>query len=400
VEDKMSIAQIRGRAQWGLSVVASIALLGWGCAESADEGQGTLPIGGAGGASGVGATGGFGGVGGTGATGGTSGVGGTGATGGTGAVGGTGATGGAGGMGGVAGDVGVTGGMGGAGGEAGMAGVGGMGGEAGGTAGDGAGGTGGDPVNSCLFDGAVSWDADGPFTFEADSQGSVNMWIPNVPAGCKVPMVHLANGTGASCATYRASLERLASHGFIALCYESPNTGAGTQAIMAWEAALSAHGDIADMKFGSTGHSQGGQSAFCALRLAEEKWPEGVHAGLAMQPASGFGTACSGGSWASRYALIESPMFMFSGQGSDGLVSQRWVQDGFDALNDSIEAYHWAKAGGAHIPVPNGEEMQISIPWFRWKLLGDNEACKAFKAIRETDTSWDEAAVQNEEACK
>jgi hypothetical protein len=118
-----------------------------------------------------------------------------------------------------------------------------------------------------------------------------------------------------------------------------------------------------------------------------------------MQPASGFGAACSGGSWTSRYALIKSPMFMFSGEGTDGLVSQRWVQDGFDALNDSVEAYHWAKAGGAHIPVPNGEEMQISIPWFRWKLLGDNEACKAFKNIRATDTTWTEAAVQNEAPC-
>ena len=70
-----------------------------------------------------------------------------------------------------------------------------------------------------------------------------------------------------------------------------------------------------------------------------------------------------------------------------------------DALDDSVEAYHWSKAGGSHIPVPNGEEMQLSIPWFRWKLLGDNEGCKAFKAIRETDSTWEEAAVQNEAPC-
>jgi hypothetical protein len=388
----MSIAQSMGRARWGLSLVASIALVGWGCAESADEGQGTLPVsGGAGGVSGVGGASGVGGVSGVG---GASGVGGVSGVGGASGIGGASGVGGAGGTGGAAGDIMVTGGGGGVGGEAGM---GGAGGEAG--MGGMGGGGGMDPVNSCLFEGAVSWDSDGPFTFEFDPQGSVNMWIPNIPSGCKVPMVHLANGTGASCATYTASLERLASHGFIALCYESTQTGAGTQAIEAWEAALAMHGDIADMKFGSTGHSQGGQSAFCALRLAEEKWPDGVHTGLAMQPASGFGAGCSGGSWQSRYALIESPMFMFSGEGTDGLVSQRWVQDGFDALNDSIEAYHWAKAGGNHIPVPNGEEMQISIPWFRWKLLGDNEACKAFKAIRETDSTWTEAAVQNEQPC-
>jgi hypothetical protein len=316
----------------------------------------------------------------------------------TGGTGGAGGSGGVGAMGGAAGDV-ANPMMGGMGGEGGV--VGGEGGTAGGGMGGmgGMGGTGGDPVNSCL-EGITSFDEAGPFTFSAEGSGAINMWIPDVPAGCKVPMVHLANGTGASCATYRASLERLASHGFIALCYESTQTGAGTQAIEAFEAALADFGDIADLKFGSTGHSQGGQSAFCALRLAEEKWTDGkAFAGLAMQPASGFGAACSGGSWTSRYALIESPMFMFSGQGTDGLVSQGWVQDGFDALNDTVEAYHWAKQGGAHIPVPNGEEMQISIPWFRWKLLGDNEACKAFKQIRETDSTWEEAAVQNEAPC-
>jgi len=276
--------------------------------------------------------------------------------------------------------------------------VGGVGGDVGGAGGGMAGVGGGDPENACLAD-ITTFDAAGPFDFEAETSGSVKMWIPSVPAGCKVPMVHLANGTGASCRSYLASLERLASHGFIALCYESTQTGAGTQAIQAWEAAIAMHGDIADMKFGSTGHSQGGQSAFCALRLAEEKWTDAVFAGLAMQPASGYGAACSGGSWTSRYALIESPMLMFSGQGSDGLVSQRWVQDGFDALNDSVEAYHMAKAGGAHIPVPNGEEMQLSIPWFRWKLLGDNEACKAFKQIRDTDPTWETADSQNETPC-
>jgi len=41
--------------------------------------------------------------------------------------------------------------------------------------------------------------------------------------------------------------------------------------------------DLADLKFGSTGHSQGGQSSFVVLQFAEEKWgDQGVYAGLAM----------------------------------------------------------------------------------------------------------------------
>jgi hypothetical protein len=371
-----------------------MALTACGDTPTGDNGNfvGTGGVGGSTGGVGGAASGGVGGV----PTGGTGGR----PTGGTGGL--TGGTGGAPPLAGAAGDFGGPGGVGGMTGGVGGGGVGGVGGVGGDTGGvGGAGGTGGDPLEGhCLAD-ITTFEGKGPFTYTASPSGSINMWIPDLPAGCKVPMIHLANGTTARCASYQSSLEHIASYGFIALCYESPSTGAGTQAVMAWDTALAEHGDIADLKFGSTGHSQGGQSAFCALRWAEEKWmgmPGSKFAGLAMQPASGFGTACAGG-WQSVYAEIVSPMFMFSGEGSDGLVPQAWVQDGFDALDDGIEAYHWAKQGGAHIPPPNGEEMQISIPWFRWKLLGDNNACKAFKAIRETDSTWTEADVQNEEPC-
>ena len=254
----------------------------------------------------------------------------------------------------------------------------------------------GSGASSCL-DGITNYFEAGPFDVMMESEGSVKMWVPGVPAGCKVPMVHLANGTGATCGTYGPSLTRLASHGFFALCYENANTGAGTQGIMAFEAGLAAHPELADMKFGSTGHSQGGQASFIVLQFAEEKWPGNTYSGLAMQPASGFGSQPAGGSWQSIYAKIKSPMFMFSGVGTDGLVSQGWVQQAFDALADTTEAYFWAKNGGMHIPVPNGEEQQISVAWFRWTLLGDNEACKAFKNIPMMDSSW---VIDSEQATR
>jgi len=101
-----------------------------------------------------------------------------------------------------------------------------------------------------------------------------------------------------------------------------------------------------------------------------------------------------------HYARIKSPMFMFSGRGTDGLVSQGWVQQAFDALDDGIEKYHWTKQGGAHIPTPQGEEMQIGPAWFRWKLLGDQNACQAFKAIPTQDSTWTVADSQNEAPCQ
>jgi len=124
-----------------------------------------------------------------------------------------------------------------------------------------------------------------------------------------------------------------------------------------------------------------------------------VYAGLAMEPASGFGTQPTGTTWQALYAGIKSPMFMFSGLGTDGLVSQAWVQSAYDATSKTEEAYFWTYQGATHIPVPNGEEEAVSVPWFRWKLLGDQNACKAFKALPMTDKNWAQVAAKNDQPC-
>jgi hypothetical protein len=240
---------------------------------------------------------------------------------------------------------------------------------------------------SCL-DGITGFDQDGPFTFMKEMSGMVHLWIPMVPAGCKVPLVHYANGTNSTCDPNFPILERLATHGFMGACFENPNTGAGTQAMTAYETAMADHGDMIDTKIGSTGHSQGGQAAFIALQLAEAKWgDQWTYAGLAVEPASGFGTQPSGGSWQSLYGMIKSPMFMFSGT-ADNLVSEGWVRQAYDAMPPENEVYWWSANGATHVPAPTSHQLQIMTPWFRWKLLGDPEACKAFKALPDTD-EWD-----------
>jgi hypothetical protein len=91
---------------------------------------------------------------------------------------------------------------------------------------------------------------------------------------------------------------------------------------------------------------------------------------------------------------------MFSGLGTDGLVAQTWVQQAYDATSKTEEAYFWTAAGATHIPVPNGQEEEISIPWFRWKLLGDQKACEYFKGIPKMNTAWAEVASKNVQACQ
>ncbi len=115
-----------------------------------------------------------------------------------------------------------------------------------------------------------------------------------------------------------------------------------------------------------------------------------------MQPASGFGDQPRR-NWRSVYGDIDSPMFMFSGS-ADILVSGSWVRRGFNALSARSEAYYWEKSGSVHIPVPNRETVEVGIPWFRWKLLGDQDACEAFYDVR-SDFSWSVKEEQNTVQC-
>lgn len=237
----------------------------------------------------------------------------------------------------------------------------------------------------------------GPYDFDYDSYGRVNLYVPDVPSGCRVPVVHVANGTAATCSMYNDLLGALASHGFLAVCYEDTNTGAGDQGLEAIQVARELYPTLVSNKIGSAGHSQGGMAAFTVLANAEDTFgPSFTYAGLAMQPASGFGATPWGG-WEARYRSIESPMFMFSGS-ADILVSRSWVQDAFNALNDSVEAYFWEKSGSTHIPVPARDAAEVGIPWFRWKLLGDRDACETFYGLR-GPFAWSVQDEQNAVSC-
>ncbi len=221
-----------------------------------------------------------------------------------------------------------------------------------------------------------------------------------MPAGCKVPVIHLANGTGATCSDYQDDLNRLASHGFLTTCFEDTNTGAGTDGITAFNTALMMYPDLADNKLGSTGHSQGGQAAFITLQLAEAKWGDrGDYAGLAMEPAE-FGTQPAGGTWQMIYGEIKSPMFMFSGT-ADMLVSAAWVGQAYSAMNPKNEVYWWSATGATHIPACTGAGRTVSIPWFRWKPWATTLAIY-FRKIPTgiTNPAWTKQMTENEKPCQ
>jgi hypothetical protein len=250
-------------------------------------------------------------------------------------------------------------------------------------------------ADHCLS-GIANYSSTGPFQYTTARAGSVNIWVPNVPAGCKVPVVHLANGTGARCSTYGAILQHLASHGFLTACYENTNTGQGTQCLSAIQTVRSQYPDLADDKVGSTGHSQGGGGAIMCVYRVEQEFGTSIDVvGHAMEPAHGYGDAPS--DYGSYYAQIRSPIFMFNGS-ADTLVSARWVGRGFNALDDGVEAYWYQAEGARHIPVPTRWTQESTVAWFRWKLLGDAQACEYFKNMPNT-RDWSYRRSQNATAC-
>jgi hypothetical protein len=252
----------------------------------------------------------------------------------------------------------------------------------------------GSPANNDCLDGIANFAEEGPFAHEQRRSGSVQMWIPEAPPDCKVPIVHFANGTGATCAAYAAILEHLASHGFLATCYENPSTGAGTQCVTAIETALAEFPDLADAKVGSGGHGTGGGSALLCVAHAEAHWGDALQiVGHGSEP----DLAGIAGGWADLYAQISSPIFIFNGS-EDFLVSENGTRPHFDALAPALEAYWYEGSGATHVPVPVSWINESMVAWFRWKLLDDGAACEHFKAMPDSD-DWDLQEVRNPSDC-
>lgn len=259
--------------------------------------------------------------------------------------------------------------------------------------------SGGTQPSSCLPE-VSDYTSPGDFDYTYRSVGAVRMWVPDdLPANCRVPIIHLANGTGASCFMYGDILRHYASHGFIAACYENSNTGQGTQAIEAIETVIAEYPDLVDTKYGFTGHSQGGGGAIMGVYRAEAEWGNtATYAGFAIEPAHGFGNAPI--NWQSYYSQIQSPVSMFNGS-RDGLVSAIWVRSGYLALDDNLEKVWYEAVGAGHMtPVPQDYASEFGLAWFRWQLLGDASACHYFKDMPNTSSYWRLQEADNLSSCE
>lgn len=234
---------------------------------------------------------------------------------------------------------------------------------------------------ACFQNNSDDYRAAGRYEVRRSGSGRVKIYEPsNFPDECKMPVVHLANGTGANCSFYSSISEHLASHGFLVSCYESSSTGSGMGCIRALDTLFSEYGDRVVGKFGSTGHSQGGGAAITCGYLAEQKYGDKLDIAIhAIEPAHGMSRA----SWKSEYPSIESPVFMLSGS-SDTVVSSGWVRQGYEILKAPT---YWYVARGASHMNAQPWAAESALIWFRWQLLGDNAAGQKLMKLTE-DRRW------------
>ena len=175
-----------------------------------------------------------------------------------------------------------------------------------------------------------------------------------------------------------------------------PSQSASDCWIEAVELAREQFPDLVSDKAGLAGHCTGGMSAILCAHRAEERWPDltfAVHAGA---PEHGFGGTVE--DWAERYGEVDSPVFMFNAS-EDPQVSAEWVGQGLDHLPVVTEVSWYEATGAAHVPLPHAWLQESAVVWFRWKLLGDQGACRYWKAMPRGD-AWDMQAETNAAPCE
>lgn len=255
-----------------------------------------------------------------------------------------------------------------------------------GSPGSGQGGQGGQGATtdnaSCLRDMGTAYGSPGRFKVARTTVGSVNIYAPtDLPAGCKVPIVHYSNGTMMFCSYYRSHLEHMASWGFLVSCFESTQTGSGEACLTGLDTLVSKFPDHADpSRIGSTGHSQGGGAAITCAYLSEQKGGANVSVAVhAIMPAHGMNRL----SYSSEYPLIRAPVFIMSGS-TDAIVSDSWIDLGYGPLKTETL---WYQAVGVGHMGPNEPASPTSVAYFRWKLLGDQNAAEYIRSL-DTMPGW------------
>jgi hypothetical protein len=212
----------------------------------------------------------------------------------------------------------------------------------------------------------------------------------------KHPIISWANGTLFGIKDYQPLLEHWASHGFVVIAGHTNTTaGGGThKAALDWLRAENARtgsaylGMLAPTRAGAAGHSQGGGATIAAG--AEKPGPTGLTATLPLMPLLSFESDKS------VVMRQTAPMLNINASADDRDPSGAIRTQIFQGANrELVQALYAGKHEDAMSVAMHGP----ALAWFRWRLMGDEEARRLFYPPVTcglcTNPSWPQVRYRN-----
>lgn len=213
----------------------------------------------------------------------------------------------------------------------------------------------------------------GPHPVDDKDEGACTIFAPATLEG-RHPVILWGNGTNAPVVSYAPFLRHWASHGFIVAAAKSGQAGSGRDllgcldrlAARDAEAGSFFYGHVDLTRVGAAGHSQGGTGAINAAHDPR------ITAAAPIQPAGGVMRP-------EAIAAARAPMLLLSG-GVDQLASpERAQRPIFEGARVPVI---WATLRSASHTTPSrggGPYIAATTAFFRWKLMGDQEAAAWFE---------------------
>ena len=223
-------------------------------------------------------------------------------------------------------------------------------------------------------------------TKAADPIKMISIWYPEALSESEktYPMIIVINGTGGKATRYEAMFELYASQGFIVVGNEDKNAGHGTSAIDTLNYMLDEnkntdsvfHNKIDVDNIGVTGFSQGGAAVFNVLTKFEEAKYFKTAVPLSPVQEEGSHTMTDYG-----YDItgVKCPVLLLAGTEGDFEVKTVIPPEEMFKMYDRLTV---PKAMARRIGMDHDHMMYSAggyvMAWFRWQLMGDAEAKKAF----------------------
>lgn len=198
------------------------------------------------------------------------------------------------------------------------------------------------------------------------------------------PMILVMNGTGGKATKSEAQFDLFASQGFIVVGNQDKTTGTGASAVATLHFMLEQNEDLDSVFYhkidldniGLTGFSQGGAGVFNVLTKYDEAGY--FKAAAPLSPVSEYMTA-QVTDYTYDSSMVKIPIMILAG--TEGEFETETVIP-INLLNEQYEKITSPKIIARRVGMDHDHMMYSAggyvIAWFRWQLMDDEEAARAF----------------------